>query len=381
MRYHHLPLLVGALLCVFSVHLAWAQTQDNVKLRSNLTMSNDDNFFKSPSNTAVAERITSQQMGINIALPYSLQRFELDASLSSNQYQTFTNFDYTAQNYNAAWFWSFTPQLHGSLSTSRAETLNAAFDSVNPNLRNKNTSNTSALNAIYEMGGPWQLTAGLSSTSNINERAVIGPGDARSSAYNVGAQYALSSGSSVGYSLQNGTGTNTNDFNSSSQTINGVWSISPVTSLNARVTALEQRFAAAPQFDFTGTSGALNVTWQTSGKTSFAAGLSRDVVSNPNAGITSTQTDTFTASPTWQLSAKTSLRLQYSNSLRLDQGTPSGTLSLRQDRLESTMVSFSWEPRPFASLSASLTEGRRNTNAVNQDYVGHLASVSAQFTF
>lgn len=381
MRYRHLPLLAGALLCGFVTRPVWAESQDNVKLRSSLTMSNDDNFFKSPSNTAVAERITSQQMGINISLPYSLQRFELDASLSSNQYQTFSNFDYTAQNYNAAWHWSFTPQLHGNLSTTRADTLNAAFDSVNPTLRNKNTSNTSALNAIYEMGGPWQLTAGLSSTSNINERAVIGPGDTRSNAYNVGAQYALSSGSSVGYSFQNGTGSNTNDFTSTSQTINGVWSISPVTSLNARVTALEQRFAVAPQFNFTGTSGALNLNWQTSGKTSFAAGLSRDVLSNPNAGITSTQTDTFTASPMWQLSAKTSLRLLYSNALRQDQGTPSGTASLRQDRLQNTSVSFSWEPRPFASLTATLTEARRTSNTVNQDYVGHVASVSAQFTF
>lgn len=380
MLYRSLPWLAGALLCLYGTGTAWSQSQDIVKLRSSLAMSNDDNFFKSPSNTAVSERITSQLMGINIALPYSLQRFELDASLTSSQYQTFSNFDYTAQNYNAAWYWGFTPQLHGSLTTARAETLNAAFDSVNPTLRNKNTSNTSALNAIYELGGPWQLTAGLSNTSNINERAVTGPGDTRSSAYNVGAQYALASGSSIGYSLQNGTGSNTNDFNTANQTIYGVWSVTTTTTLNARVSTMEQRFSAAPQFNFTGTSGALNMSWQTSGKTSFNAGLVRDLTSNPNVNVTNTQTDTFSASPVWQVSAKTSLRLLYSNALRVDQGNP-GATGLRQDRLESTSVAFSWEPRPFASLTASFAESRRNTNLVNQDYLGHLASVSAQFTF
>jgi exopolysaccharide biosynthesis operon protein EpsL len=381
MRYRSLPWLTGALLIVYGAYPAWAESQDTVKLRSSLAMSNDDNFFKAPSSTAVTERITSQTMGINISLPYSLQRFELDASLTSNQYQTFSRFDYTAQNYNAGWYWGFTPQLHGSLTSTRLETLNIASDSVDPTQRNKNTSNTSALSAIYELGGPWQLTAGLSSTSNINERAVTGPGDTRSNAYNVGAQLALASGSSVGYSLQNGTGSNTNDFNTTSQTINGVWSISSTTSLNAHVTALEQRFATAPQFNFMGTSGALNVNWQTTGKTSFVAGWSRDLASYPTINTTYTQTDTFSAGPNWQLSAKTSLRLLYSNALRIDQGNPSGTPSLRQDRLESTSVAFSWEPRPFASLTASLAESRRGSNIANQDFVDHLASVSALFTF
>ena len=376
-----IPWLVGAMLSISCAGHAWSQAQDNVMLRSNLTMSNDDNFFKSPASTAVNERITSQMMGINISLPYSLQRFEVDASLTSNQYQTFSNFDYTAQNYSAAWHWGFTPHLHGSLTTARAEKLNAAFDSLNPTLRNKNTSNTSALNAIYELGGPWQLNAGLSSTSNVNERAVIGPGDTRTNAYNVGAQYALASGSSIGYSLQNGTGSNTNDFSTTNQTISGMWAITPTTALNAYVSAVEQRYAATPQFNFSGTSGGLNVNWKTSGKTSLVAGWSRALLGNPTVNTTSTQTDTFSASPIWQLSAKTSLRLEYSNALRTDLGDPSGVPGLQQDRLESTSIAFTWEPRPFAALTATLAESHRNTSLPNQDYVGHVASVAAQFTF
>ena len=254
-----IPWLVGAMLSISCAGHAWCQAQDNVKLRSNLTMSNDDNFFKSPSDTAVTERITSQTMGINIALPYSLQRFEVDASLTSNQHQTFSNFDYTAQNYSAAWHWGFTPQLHGSLTTVRAESLVAAFDSVDPTQRNKNTTNTSTLNAIYELGGPWQLTAGLLRASRVNERAVTGPGDTRISAYNIGAQYSLSSGSSIGYSLQNGSGSDTNNFNATHQMVSGVWVITSTTSLNAHVTAVEQRYSNTPQFNFSGTSGGLKV--------------------------------------------------------------------------------------------------------------------------
>ena len=361
--------------------MGWAQTQDMVKLRSSLTMSTDDNFFRTGSATAASERITTQSMGINVSVPLSLQRFELDASLNGNQHQTYSNFDYTGQNYNAAWYWGLTPQFHGSLTTARLETLNAASDSLNPNLRNKNTTNNTAFNTVYELGGPWQLSAGVSSSNSLNERAVIGQGDNRTNAYNAGFRYAVASGSSLGYSFQSGTGSNTNDFTTTNHTVNGVWAFSGNTSLNARLTAAEQRYAAAPQFDFSGLSGGVGLIWQTSGKTSLNAGWTRDLTSNSIAGSTYTRTDALTLAPVWQASAKTTLRLQYRYALVDDQGNTTGMTSARQDRLQDTSFTLSWEPRPFASLSTTLTDVRRTSNGANLDYVGKVLSVAAQFTF
>lgn len=381
MLYHRFHASLCASLCLIGMLPAWAQPQDNIKLRSNLTMSTDDNFFRGPASTEVAERKTTQSMGINVSVPYSLQQFELDASLTTNQHQTYSNFDFTAQNYNAAWRWSLTPQLHGNLTSTRAETLNAASDSLAPTLRNKNTTNVTAFDTVYELGGPWQLSAGASSSNSLNERAVLGQGDNRSTAYSAGVRYALTSGSSIGYTLQRGNGSNTNDYNTTNHTVSGVWALSGNTSLTGRIAALEQRFAASPQFDFSGTSGGVNLIWRTSGKTSISTGWSRELTSAPGAGTIYTQTDTFTAAPTWELSAKTSLRLQYRYTLRDDQGNPTAPPSLRQDRLQDTSITYSWEPRPFASLSATLTEARRASNVANSDYVGKLASVSAQFTF
>lgn len=365
----------------FGVAAGWAETQDIVKLRSSLTMSTDNNFFRTGSATATSERITTQSMGINVSVPLSLQQFVLDASLTGNQHQTYSNFDYTGQNYNAAWNWSLTPHLHGSLTTARLESLNATSDSVNPNLRNKNTTNNTAFNTVYELGGPWQLSAGVSSSNSLNERAVIGEGDSRTNAYNAGFRYALASGSSIGYTLQNGTGSNTNDFTNTNHTVNGVWAFSADTSFNARLTASEQHYAAAPQRDFSGLGGGLNLTWRTSGKTSLNAGWNRDLSSYSAAGSTYTRTDALTLAPVWQASAKTTLRIQYRYALVDDQGTTTGITSARQDRLQDTSFTLSWEPRPFASLSATLTDVRRTSNFANLDYVGKVASVAAQFTF
>ena len=372
---------LGVAALFFGAATGWGQTQDIVKLRSSLTMSTDDNFFRTGSATATPERITTQSMGINVSVPLSLQRFELDASLNGNQHQTYSNFDYTGQNYNAAWYWGLTPQLHGSLTTARLESLNAASDSLNPNLRNKNTTNNTAFNTVYELGGPWQLSAGVSSSNSLNERAVIGEGDNRTNTYNAGFRYALASGSSIGYSFQSGTGSNTNDFTTTNHTVNGIWAFSGNTSLNARLTAAEQHYSAAPQFDFSGLSGGVGLTWQTSGKTSLNAGWTRDLTSNSTAGSAYTRTDALTLAPVWQASAKTTLRLQYRYALVDDEGNPSGITSARQDHLQDTSFTLSWEPRPFASLSATLTDTRRTSNAANFDYVGMVASVAAQFTF
>ncbi|MFY8043630.1 MAG: hypothetical protein ACOVOD_11985, partial [Rhodoferax sp.] len=89
---------------------AYAQIHESVNLRAGVSVLNNNNFFRT-SSAAASERVTSQSMGVNVAIPYSLQRFELDASLVGNQHQTNRTFDYTAQNYNAAWRWSLTPRF------------------------------------------------------------------------------------------------------------------------------------------------------------------------------------------------------------------------------------------------------------------------------
>ncbi len=350
-------------------------------MRAGITALSDDNFLRSGSASAVSEQVTTQTLGINLAVPVSLQRFELDASIVGNQHQTLTNFDYIAQNYNAAWQWGLTPQLHGSIASTRAESLNSAGDSLAPNLRNKNTTQSTALSAAYDLGGPWQATAGLSNTSTVNERALIGQTDNRSSGVNAGLRYTQASGNSLAYSLQRATGASGNDYTSTTQDLLGTWVISGNTSVNGRIAFLQQHFGVAPQFDFSGTSGALTVTWRATGKISVTAGWQRNLASYQSAGTTHAQTDAFTVSPAWQISPKTALRLQYRSAVRDDQGNPTGVPTSRQDRTQDTSLAYSWQPHPLATLSATVGDFTRSSNAVNADYTARQFTLAAQFSF
>lgn len=360
---------------------SWAQSQDAIKMRAGLTALVDNNFLRSSAASAVSERVTSQTLGITLAVPVSLQRFELDASIVGNQHQTLTNFDYTAQNYNAAWQWGFTPQLRGSLTSTRAESLNSAGDSLNPNLRNKNTTQSTALSAAYDLGGPWQATAGLSNTSTVNERALIGQTDNRSSGVNAGLRYTQPSGNSWAYSLQSAMGASGSDYTSTTHDLSGTWVLSGNTSVKGNMALLQQHFGVAPQFDFSGTSGALMVTWRATGKTSVTAGWQRSLTSYQTAGTTHAQTDSYTAGPVWQMSPKTSLRLQYRYAVRDDRGNPTGAPTARQDRTQDTSLSYSWQPHPLATLSATVGDFARSSNVANADYTARQITLAAQFAF
>jgi Putative beta-barrel porin 2 len=153
------------------------------------------------------------------------------------------------------------------------------------------------------------------------------------------------------------------------------------TSVNGRLAFLQQHFGVAPQFDFGGTSGALMVTWRATGKTSVTAGWQRSLTSYQTAGTTHTQTDSYTAGPAWQISPKTSLRLQYSYAVRDDQGNPTGVPTSRQDRTQDTSLSYSWQPHPLATLSATVGDSVRSSNVANADYTARQLTLAAQFSF
>ena len=370
--------LVGAV--VIGSTGAFAQSQDVLTWRASVNETDNNNFFNSAS-AQVSDRLTAETVGVNLSLPYSLQRFELDASVVSNQYQTNSSFNYTGTNYNASWMWSVTPQFHGTLNSTRAETLNAATDSVDPTLRNKSTVNSTALSAAYDVDGPWQLTAGVVNSSTVNERQVIGQGDNHSTGANAGVRYALASGNSLAYFHQVANGDSGFSYVLTTDDVAVIWVLTGNTTLNAHIANLAQRFDGGSQFDFNGTSGGANVVWRTSGKTSITAGWLRELASYQTSTASYTQTDSLSLAPTWDISPITSLSFQYRAGVLTDQGNPYGSTSERKDNLQDTSLAFSWKPHKLVSLTATVSESSRSSNIANTDFRTRLISVLAAISF
>lgn len=371
----------SAAFLVMGVASVCAQAQDVVTYRASLGMSQDDNFLRGPSDTAVMEETYTQGVGIRAAIPYGLQRFELDFGLTNNRQKRFSNFDFVSQNYSASWLWSYTPRLHGTLSTARAESLNATSDSVSPGVRNRNVSNTTVLNAEYELGGALRVLGGYTNSESINEQALVGQSDNRSNSYNTGLRYSLASGSSLGYLFQRGFGSSTSGYVQTTQSLDAGWQPGGSTSVTARVAHSEQHFGLTPEYDFSGLSGAVSMVWRLTGKTTLTSGWQRDLGAFQTTGSTHTRTDSFSLGPAWQVSAKNSVGASYRYATRTNQGSPTGIAAQRQDVLRDTSLSYSWQPRPFATVATTLTHSVRTSDNVGLDYTARLASLSARFSF
>jgi len=378
---HAITISLGGLGCSLANAQSLAPLMDNLTLRAGLGLQHDDNFFRSAGATAVSEQITTQSVGVHLNVPVSLQRFELDIGLTNNLHRDFDSFDYLGKTYSAAWRWSFTPQLHGNVTSTRVETLNAPSDSLNPTLRNKNATTTHGFDAAYDLGGPWQLLAGYARSTSLNEQALMGEANERSTTYNAGVRYALTSGNSLAYNLSHERGTSTSGFTGEKHDFSGVWVVSGNTSLTGHLAYLKRNYSAVSQFDYDGFASGVNATWRATGKITVNAGWQRDLGSYQTAGATHTLSDVITLAPVWQISPLTSLSGQYRYTIRRDAGNPTGVPSNRRDKTREASIVYSWQPRPFVSLSASMAHSQRSSNSAGLGYSDNLTSLSAQFSF
>jgi hypothetical protein len=86
--------------------------------------------------------------------------------------------------------------------------------------------------------------------------------------------------------------------------------------------------------------------------------------------------------PTWQISSKTNLKLQFDTADIQYLGTPgSGIPSTRRDTTRNTSVSLTWQPTRQWALSTGLQNLARNSNLAKLDYESNVLFVAGQFNY
>lgn len=366
--------------CVYAQEAATTDSE-KFKLRAGLMQTQDSNFERGIDSMAVADKINTQTLDVIVALPYGQQRLELEANVASNKNQTLTQFDYTAHNYNGAWRWSLTPSLVGSLSSKRTETLNSAATSLDPTLRNINVTKIDDLNAVYLLGGSWQLFADYTKGTSSNERAVLGVSDLNFRSYTLGLGYTPSVGNSISYARRSDTGTSTSEYTYNGHILVITYAPSVSTSLKGSLAYIEQRFALDHTFDFNGLTGGLEGTWQATAKTSIAVNWLRDIASFQTVDSTYARTDSFSVAPKWQARPTLSIGWTYKQSVRDGLGNPSGTASTRQDRTQEATWDINWQPRKYFILRGAFSKAGRTSSVIDQDFSAQVVTLGAQFIY
>ena len=399
--------------CVFSfvslalpllfAHTARADADDTFSVVPSITVMHDDNLFRLSSSAdpqtflgkpTKADDVTVSSVTLKINKPYSLQRFEFEASLIDYRYKNFSYLSYTTQPYKAAWRWSLTPVLHGNLTTDHTTSLNNFADFTGYTTRNTHTNESSRFDGVYDLSAAWHVLAGVAQNTSTDSQVTLGQGDNRIKTAEAGIRFTFPSGSSLGYVARSGrgnyfnrpdssvTGFTDNRFDDRENELRLTWPLTGKTSIDARFSNFEREHPHVSQRNFGGNVGNLNVNWQSSGKSFLSLGLARELGSYQTANTNYTSTDRVTLTPYWQISSKTALRARYDYAQRNYLGTIStAPASTRRDTLQTAMVALEWLPLRGLLVSTSLQNERRASNLRGLDFKSNSLNLTAQMTF
>ena len=382
---------------------AHADAQDTLNLTVGASLMHDDNLFRLSSDanpqallgtSQKSDTIRVTTVGLKFAKDYSLQRFELEASLIDYRYKTFDYLDFTASNYAAAWRWALTPRLKGNFTRNRTEALNSFTDYSNYRQQNIRTTTNTRFDGDFELGAAVHLIAGVAQNESTNSKIFLAEGDSTYDSADFGLRYVFRSGASVSLVRRQGSGDYTNrnqpiptglydnGFDQNDTELRAVWPVTAKTRVEGRIAHTERKHDHYAQRDYDGTVGNLSLNWGITAKTSLTATLSRELVSYQTLYSSYYQADRFVIAPYWQISAKTGLRLRYDYSERDYLGAIAATsFNGRTDTIKLGAIAFEWAPYSNTLISAALQNEKRSSNKPGQDYDSTMGTVSAQITF
>ena len=223
---------------------------------------------------------------------YSLQRFEINASLVDNRYNNFDYLNFLGKNGTATWHWSATPYFYGRLTGNHREALQNFADItgfLNSTTKNLRTDNNARFDAVWSLMVRGGLSAALAYDVRTNSRLLVQDFDNRVASVEGGVRYAFPSGSSLTYKVRAGNGDFfkreaaasqslfDTRFNEMEHELRLIWPVTGKASIDARAGHYAREHAHFPQRDFDGFVGNFNLNWAVTSKTRVVLGWARDL--------------------------------------------------------------------------------------------------------
>ncbi|NMM06429.1 MAG: putative exosortase B-associated extracellular polysaccharide biosynthesis transporter EpsL [Polaromonas sp.] len=394
------PIALLGLLCLS----AQADELDTLQFYASENVQHDSNPFRLSDSSNAQTLIGTQSrsdtiavttLGFKLNKPIGLQRFEFDANIEDHRYKRFTNLDFTGINYAAAWRWSFTPALHGNLTSDRREYVDNTADvqingqGVGQSNLNRRTASSTLLDAEYEIDGAWRALGGVFERVSTSSQPTF-EGDSKVRGLEVGARRVFSSGTSLAYRFRNGRGNYSDllsvapvgEFKDREHEVRLDWAPSGKTTVQARLAYFDRAHDGLSARDFSGAVGQADVIWAVTGKTSVTWGAARELGSYQTTTSSYYQGYRFFVAPTWRATEKIAVRLRYDHGVRDYRGALPGFAAIdRKDKTRLASLALEWQAARALKLAASVQRDKRTSNDPRFDYVSNSVGVLAQLSF
>ncbi|HSI22031.1 MAG TPA: XrtB/PEP-CTERM-associated polysaccharide biosynthesis outer membrane protein EpsL [Methylophilaceae bacterium] len=335
--------------------------------------------------------IYTTNAGIRIDKPYSLQRFVVEAMVVDNRFKTYDFLDYTAFNYSAAWHWNLTPRITGVLLAEQKQEMNS-FAEFREAEKNVQTSNVRLFTVDGDLGGGFHAIGGLLDVRARNSKTFDAVGDYQQDGFEVGGKYVASSQNWISLLQRETDGEYRgreldpvaqldSGFEQSETEANMFWRFTGKSSIDAKLGYLKREHDNFDDRDYSGMVGRLLYRWDITDKTQLNVSVARNLYSYQEAENSYYIAETFSISPVWEYSPKTTFRARYDYSEREYRGAIVSIPELRDDRLQMFLLAADWKATRNIIVTGALQRDKRSSNFEDFDYNATSASINAQFLF
>ena len=360
-----------------------------------VSVAHDSNFYRDPGllRNPQSETITTGYVGLRIDKPYAQQRFLFDATATAYRYDNFSYLNFNGLSYLAAWYWSLTPRLTGTLSAGQTVTP-TQFQDTFGRQSNVTTTENYVFNLDGWLFGGWHVLLGVSQSSTTSEQAALSSQpNFRQSSGEAGVRYLFQSGSSIdalwrriagkqdSRLINNVIVVSTDNYQEDQSELRGTWNLSPKSILTGRATYLDRSYDQTPENDFHGTAGELGYTWLPTSRLNLRLTATRNLV--PWQGSLSSNyrvSNTLSFAPTWQITARTGVYMTFQ---RTYDNFPSSLAAVpeRKDTTNTATLGLNWLALRNLSVGASVQYQDRSSNNPLVEYDATVARLNASLLF
>lgn len=352
----------------------YAAQFDTLEYSASVNHAWDNNLFRSKDN-ASSDEITTFRAGVRFDKAVSLQRFLVDVNYVDYQYQKNDFLDFDAVNYNAAWLWSLTPSLTGTLSTRKNKSL-LGFADFRTFAQNIRTDEYNIFRAEYSPYKVWSLIVGFTDTSLQNSQTFNAQNDYDATAVDYGARYNFASGTSLTFlghtrngnfkrvlNASNIASAFDNGFSEDEFEMDVVFKATAKSNLSSKLAYLSREYDHFSVRDYDAWLGNLKYDLLITGKLKASMDLSRSVGTFETQYSTYSITDAVNIGASYFYSDKVVFGLNARLSQRDFDGRVNPVFPNRIDHEQSINGSLTWQPLRNIGLTLSSVKSSRNANS------------------
>jgi exopolysaccharide biosynthesis operon protein EpsL len=392
--------LIAGLAVALGAVTARADDEDTFNFTLGASQRYDTNLFLLPSYTTAegalgtsrkADWITTAYAGFAIDKPYGLQRFQLQGKLNFYRYDTFNYLDFNGKNYRAAWLWSLTPDMTGTLVAAQTQAP-VSYADFRGRSQNIQTSQIQRAHADYRVTGGWHFTGAYDHTSFKNSTSFTQVGNSELDTLEAGVKYVAASGSTLTLLQRESTGNFLGvvpnpttqlptDFEQHETTLRGRWALSGNSTLDGEIGYLSRTNDPFPSRNFAGVVGKITHAWTPTGKLTINTNLGRNLFPFMQDSSSYMISNYLYFMPAWEITAKTTARMTLGYEHRDFEGAIVLVPALRRDKTATARLDLDWAPTRTLTLSTYVQHAQRVSNYINFNYVDTVAGVTAGLKF